>query len=44
MAEKIPRGGTGKFIKQGQTAGPYGNDPAVEAKGVAGAPAKELKP
>ena len=44
MATSIPRGGTGKFVRQGQTAGPYGNDPAVEAKGQAGAPAKDLKP
>lgn len=41
-----PLGGkkTGVFMKQGQTSGPYGNDPSITAKGEAGAPAGELNP
>lgn len=44
MAESIPRKGTNQFQRQGHTAGPYGNEPSKDAKGQAGAPAKELKP
>lgn len=36
--------GTKQFKKKGQTAGPYGNDPTVRAKGKAGAPARDLQP
>lgn len=35
---------TGQFMRQGQTAGPYGNDPLYTAKGDAGAPAQDLTP
>lgn len=39
------KGGLGdKFKPQGQTAGPYGSDPAVDAKGAANKPARPLKP
>jgi len=38
------RGSTGQFMRQGHTAGIYGNDPNVEAMGVANQPARELKP
>lgn len=38
------RKGTNQFMRQGHTAGIYGNDPAKEAKGQAGNPPKELKP
>lgn len=44
MAPGVSKGGTGKFVRQGQTAGPYGNNPSIEAKGEAGAPARDLKP
>lgn len=44
MAPPIPKGGSGKFVPQGQTAGPYGNEPSVDSPGVAAAPAKPLKP
>lgn len=43
-SQPIPRGNTGKYMKQGQTSGPYGNDPTKDAVGQAAAPAKELKP
>lgn len=44
MAEPVPTRPTGKFMEQGHTSSPQGgNDPMVEAKGVAGQPAKELK-
>lgn len=33
---------TGKVEKQGHTAGPYGNDPSVQAKGVANNPPRDL--
>lgn len=33
---------TGKFEPMGHTAGPYGNDPAKDAKGVANKPARDL--
>lgn len=36
--------GTGKFDRQGQTAGQYGQDPNVQAKGKAGDAPRELKP
>lgn len=42
MAPKVSKGGTGKFIKQGHTAGAYGNEPNVTAKGEAGKPARDL--
>ena len=35
---------TNQFQKQGQTSGPYGNDPLFTAKGEAGAPAGDLNP
>lgn len=41
---RVQRGGTGKFIAQGQTSGPYGNDPMEDARGEAGRPARDLKP
>lgn len=41
MAESVKKGDTGKFVRQGQTAGEYGNDPAVKNRP---APARELKP
>ena len=44
MAQAIPKGGSGKFVPQGQTAGPYGNDPSKDSPGEAAAPAKPLKP
>ncbi len=37
-----PRG-TDKFDRQGHTAGPYGNDPNVDPKGVANKDPRELK-
>lgn len=36
--------GTGKFDRQGHTAGPYGNEPNMQAKGQAGDKPRELKP
>ena len=44
MAPGIPKGGSGKFVPQGQTAGPYGNEPSADSPGVAAQPAKPLKP
>lgn len=35
---------TDKFERQGHTAGPYGNDPNITAKGQAGQKPRELKP
>lgn len=35
---------TGKFVSQGQTAGPYGQNPSVDPKGVADKPARDLEP
>lgn len=35
---------TGKIQKQGHTAGPYGNEPNVSAKGVAGKAPRDLSP
>lgn len=40
----MPKRGTNQFERQGHTAGPYGNDPNVTAKGDAGKPPRELKP
>lgn len=34
---------TNKFMRQGHTAGPFGNEPNVTAQGQAGKPARELK-
>lgn len=39
----IPKG-TNQILRQGQTAGPYGNDPSYEAKGQAGDKPRDLKP
>lgn len=36
--------GTNQFMRQGHTAGPYGQDPSKEAKGEAGKSPRELKP
>lgn len=36
--------GTNQFMRKGHTAGPYGNDPGVKAKGKASATPRELKP
>lgn len=33
-----------KFMRMGQTSGPYGNDPNVDARGEFGEPAKDLRP
>lgn len=44
MAEAVPTRPTGKFMPQGHTSSPQGgNDPQVEAKGVAGQAPKDLK-
>jgi len=40
----VKRGSTGQFMRQGHTAGQYGNDPNVTPMGVAGTEARELKP
>lgn len=32
-----------KFIRQGHTSGPYGNDPSLDARGDFGRPPKDLK-
>lgn len=42
-AKRAPRG-TDKFERQGHTAGTYGNDPNVQAKGQAAKKPRELKP
>lgn len=39
----VPKG-TNQILRQGQTAGPFGNDPAYEARGMAGEKARDLKP
>lgn len=45
MASPTPsRKGTNQFMRQGHTAGQYGNDPSTDAKGKAGQPAREIKP
>lgn len=36
--------GTNQILRQGQTAGCYGNDPMAEGKGSAGEAARDLKP
>lgn len=36
--------GTNQFMRQGHTAGEYGNDPNVEPMGVANKAPRELKP
>ena len=41
---KEKRGNTGKFMRQGQTAGQYGSDPSIQAKGKQAEAARELKP
>lgn len=35
---------TGKFEPMGHTAGPYGNEPNKDPKGVANKPARDLLP
>ena len=37
------KGSTGKFFKQGQTAGSFGNDPSVGTKNGASTTARDLK-
>ena len=37
------KGSTGKFFKQGQTAGSYGNDPGVGVKNGSSTNARDLK-
>lgn len=44
MAATVPQKGTEIFMRQGQTAGAYGNDPAVTPRGEAGAAPRDLKP
>lgn len=48
MADQVGKNatmkGTNQFKRRGQTAGPYGNDPGVQPKGKAAAPARDLKP
>lgn len=48
MADQVGKNatmkGTTQFMRKGHTAGPFGNDPAVKAKGKAGAPTRDLKP
>ena len=36
--------GSNQILRQGQTAGAYGNDPTYEGKGSAGEKARDLKP
>lgn len=38
------RKSTNQFMRQGHTAGPYGEDPSIDAKGEAAKPAREIKP
>jgi len=38
------KGGTGKFMRQGHTAGQYGNDPASTPRGPVGESPRDLKP
>lgn len=33
-----------KWMAQGQTSGPYGNDPDMDARGQFAQPAKDLRP
>jgi hypothetical protein len=33
-----------KFMRQGHTSGPYGNNPSKNARGEFGTPAKDLRP
>lgn len=33
----------GKWVRQGQTAGPFGNDPGKDARGEFGRPVQDLK-
>lgn len=45
MADQKPsKKGTNQFMRQGHTAGEFGQDPAVTASGKVAAPARELKP
>ena len=39
----VPKGNS-QILRQGQTAGPYGNDPTYEGKGSAGEKPRDLKP
>lgn len=39
----VPKG-TNQILRQGHTAGPYGNEPFYEAKGSAGEKPRDLKP
>ncbi len=46
MASSTPtpsKGSTGKFFKQGQTAGSFGNDPGAGSKNGASTTARDLK-
>ena len=44
MASPVPLPkGSNQILRQGQTAGPYGNDPQYEAKGEAGEKPRDLK-
>lgn len=40
----VSKKSTGQFMRQGQTAGEYGNDPANEATGPVAKQPRELKP
>ena len=42
-SSSTPKKGTNQFMRQGHTAGIYGNDPSVDAKGAINA-VKEIKP
>lgn len=46
MASPTPNAkkGTNLLMRQGQTAGAYGNDPAIEAKGHPADKPRDLKP
>lgn len=43
MAESVKKGKTGKFVKKGHTAGPFGNDPSITTS-TSKRPARELTP
>lgn len=47
MADQVGKNGsmrgTDQFKRKGQTAGAYGNEPSVQAKGVSAQSARELK-
>ena len=43
-SQSTSKKGTNQFQRQGHTQNAYGNDPGLDAKGKAGAPAKEIKP